>query len=66
MQTIQKTKVQKTSNICDRFESAMVVLILVLFFMRVILFIQYLITIANNPILIGDEMAKDYRNSAVK
>ena len=66
MQKIQKTKVQKTSNICDRFENTMVFLIFVLFFMLVILFIQYVITIANNPILVCDEMAKDYRNSAVK
>ena len=65
MEKIQKTKVKKTSNICDRFESAMVFLILVLFFMLVILFIQYMITIANHPILIGDEIAEKDRNSAV-
>ena len=62
---IQKTKVKKTSNLCDRFESAMVFLILVLFFILVILFIQYMITIANPPILIGGEMAEKDRNSAV-
>ena len=65
MQKIQTTKVQKTSNICDRFETAIVYLILVLFFMLVILFIQYMITIANHPILIGDEITEKNRNSTV-
>ena len=62
MQKIQTTKVKKTSNICDRFERAIVYLILVLFFMLVILFIQL---IANHPLLIGDVIAKKARNSAV-
>ena len=65
MQKIQTTKVKKTSNICDRFERAIVYLIRVLFFMLVILFIQYMITIANHPILIDDELAENYRNSTV-
>ena len=65
MQKIQTTKVQKTSNIFDRFETAIVYLILVLFFMLAILFIQNMITIANHPILIGDEIAEKERNSAV-
>ena len=58
MQKIQKTKVQTTSNTCDRFESAIVYLILVLFFMLVILFIHYMITKASHPILIGAELAR--------
>ena len=65
MQIIQKTKVKKTSNPCEQFESAMVFVILALFSMLVILFIQYMITIANHPILIGDEMTEEYRNSVV-
>ena len=66
MQKIQHTKVQTNSNICDRFERAILYLIRVLFFMLVILFIQIMMTISNHPILIGAELAGKYRNSAVK
>jgi len=39
--------------------------ILGLFFMLVILFIQYLITITSHPIIIDEEIAEKYRNTAV-